>query len=108
MVPPGSGIVGETFASVRALTLTALNDTHLPEPTSDEARLRRARSGVGGGGGGVHVVVVVVVVVIVVVVVLVVVAVAFVVVVVVVAEVIVIVHDEAMHTESCRRSSKSI
>ncbi len=43
LVPPGSGVFGETIASVRALTLGALTDTELPEVTTPESRLRRAR-----------------------------------------------------------------
>lgn len=43
LVPPGSGVLGETLASIRALTLGALTDTELPEVTTPESRLRRAR-----------------------------------------------------------------
>ena len=43
LVPAGSGVAGQLYASVRALGLRTLSDTELPEATTDESRLRRAR-----------------------------------------------------------------
>ena len=42
-MPAGSGVAGQLYASVRALGLRTLSDTELPEATTDESRLRRAR-----------------------------------------------------------------